>query len=369
MEKIIKQYRDNKDLMIPMIILVAVIGKIILHFILPEKYYYDNYRILATVVDPDYKLAWKGTYEVAADFFRKINILGFTQLYQWSIFLGVIFNSLLLALFSRSKGLDNKQSIFLLMCVGILNIYIFTIGKDAIQVLIFILLFIVIQVEIIPNWLKIPLCFGILYWESTFFRDYYILLAFLFLGVFVGISLVRKLKIKINIKKVVMIIICLYLMIYAVLSIAKVFMPDAYEEVMACKVNTTQLDSSSVIKDKIEHNGNLILYMENYVINSIRMAFPVELLSGGAFYVPFIFFQIFLIYYLIKCIKRMYLIDFKGVLALSIFISYFLGSVLFEPDFGSFVRHEAATFPVLYFIAFRPSAWKEYEQIKECIGE
>lgn len=355
--------------MIPMIILVAIIGKIVLHFILPEKYYYDNYRILATVIDPDYDLAWGGTYEVAADFFRKINFLGLTELSQWSIFFGMIFNSLLVALFSKGKGLDNKQSIFLLMCIGILNIYIFTIGKDAIQVLIFILLFIAIQTNVLPNWIKVPLCFGILYWESTFFRDYYILLAFLFLGVFLGISIVRRLKTKVNVKKVIMIIICLYLMIYAVLSIAKIIMPEAYEEVMACKVNTTQLASTSVIKDKIEHNGNLILYMENYVINSVRMAFPIELLSGGVFYIPFIFFQVFLIYYLIKYIKRIHLIDFKGVLALSIFISYFLGSVLFEPDFGSFVRHEAATFPVLYFIAFRPSAWNEYEQIKEDIGE
>ena len=39
------------------------------------------------------------------------------------------------------------------------------------------------------------------------------------------------------------------------------------------------------------------------------------------------------------------------MVALSCFIAYFLGSVVFEPDFGSWTRHEATTFPILQMMA------------------
>ena len=39
-----------------------------------------------------------------------------------------------------------------------------------------------------------------------------------------------------------------------------------------------------------------------------------------------------------------------AIIALSVFTAYLLGSFIFEPDFGSFVRHEAATFPVLHLM-------------------
>ena len=126
---------------------------------------------------------------------------------------------------------------------------------------------------------------------------------------------------------------------------------------MGCKKGVEVMQANSMIDDKIEHGGNLILYMENYVINSIRMVFPIELIKGGIYYIPFVVFEFFLIYYIRKAIFRLYVMDFKQILALSVFLAYFLGSVLFEPDFGSFVRHEASTFPILYILIFNPDNW------------
>ena len=59
-------------------------------------------------------------------------------------------------------------------------------------------------------------------------------------------------------------------------------------------------------------------------------------------------------------------LDDKSFIGLCIFLAYFLGSVLFEPDFGSFVRHEAATLPVIILMVFNPTMWspKMKEQIK-----
>ena len=50
-------------------------------------------------------------------------------------------------------------------------------------------------------------------------------------------------------------------------------------------------------------------------------------------------------------------LDDKSFIGLCFFLAYFLGSVLFEPDFGSFVRHEAATLPILILMVFNPAMW------------
>ena len=81
------------------------------------------------------------------------------------------------------------------------------------------------------------------------------------------------------------------------------------------------------------------------------MMFPIELLKGGIFYFPFLAFQVLLIYYMYKNISKVHKISNNNVIALSVFIAFFMGSVLFEPDFGSFARHEAAAFPLIILFA------------------
>ena len=356
MKKIEKIYKENVRYMIPLIIVVAFLAKLIQHFYLPAKYYYDNNRILSTINDPRYAGRWGGAYEVAADFFRNINIFHFTTMLQWSIFLGILFNIFFIILFLSNRGLDFKQTIFALMYTGILNIYIYNVGKDTIQLLIFTILFIIINLKI-KNWIKIVGCFFVLFWESTFYRDYYIIIAFFFLCIVLGICFLRKKNVKVGFIKGVMILLILYAVVFVFLGIARESMPEDYDAVMVCKENTTQLGADTTIDDKIAHEGKLLPFMANYVINSFRMAIPYELLKSGIYYLPFVAFEIFLIYYLVKAIFRLYKMDFKQILALSAFIAYFMGSVLFEPDFGSFVRHEAATFPVLYILIFNQDNW------------
>ncbi len=356
MNKVEKTYQENVRYIIPLMILVAFFAKLIEHLYLPAKYFYDSNRILNMINNPKYIYSWGGSYKIAADFFRNINIFHFTTRLQWSICLGIIFNILFIILFIKNKGLDLKQIVFALMYTGILNIYIYNVGKDAIQLLFFILLFIVINLKI-KKAFKIAGCFAVLYWESTFYKNYYIIIAFFFLVLVLGIWFLRKKNVKISFIKGVMIVLILYTVVFAFLGIARETMPEDYDAVMVCKENTTQLGADSVIDDKIEHNGKLSLFMANYIINSLRMAIPIELLKGGIYYLPFVVFEIFLIFYLVKAFFRLYRMDFKQILALSVFIAYFMGSVLFEPDFGSFVRHEASTFPLLYILIFNTDNW------------
>jgi cell division protein FtsW (lipid II flippase) len=98
------------------------------------------------------------------------------------------------------------------------------------------------------------------------------------------------------------------------------------------------------------------------------MLVPVELLTKGMQYIPFLFFQLAVTVYLAGLFVHVDEIeDENQFLALSIFLGYFLASAIFEPDFGSWVRHESATFPVLHLLVMssnqRVSAWKTNAEV------
>ncbi|MFQ9516383.1 MAG: hypothetical protein ACLRZ9_11250 [Eubacterium sp.] len=346
-----KPYIDNRDMLITLAIPISVIAKLIEHLFLPDKYFYDSNRMLGMVLGDKNTYAWGGNYEITADIFRSINIFDFTSLLQWSILIGIIFDILLLISFIRLKGLDMLQSIFAFMCVGLCNIYVFNLGKDIIQFAFFALCFVIISIDRIPTWLKVIGCAAVFYWESTFFRNYYIIMSAFTIGVYAILKVVRQKKIKVNIKKIILIVGILFVLMYMFLNVARVFMPEEYDDILTCKAGTEVMTATTMINDQIDFDTNINLYMLNYIINSVRMLFPIELLTGGVFYIPFLAFQILLFLYTYKNIRNIHKISEKNVVALCVFIAFFMGSVLFEPDFGSFARHEAAAFPIIILFA------------------
>lgn len=351
MEKMNRYLRDNRDTCIMLVIPIAIIAKLIEHLFLPGKYFFDSNRMLNMMLDKDYESAWEGSYRVTVNIFTKIDFFHFTTLLQWSILLGLVFNIIAIFMLKRVKGMNFGQCIFTLMSIGLCNIYIFNLGKDIIQFTLFFMCFAAISIKSIPNMMKVIICVGIFYWESTFFRNYYIIIAFFIFAIYMIFKVARVRKVKLNLVKILMTIIVLYAFVYLFLNVARVAMPSDYQEILKCKESSTQIGASSVIDDKIDFGQNVNLYMANYIINSLRMVFPIELVNEGAFYLPFLLFQIMLLYYIVANIKNMHAITEKNVIALSCFLAYFMGSVLFEPDFGSFARHEAATFPVILLFA------------------
>lgn len=347
-----KNFIENKNTIIMLIMPVAIVAKLIEHIFLPGKYFYDSSRILNTSLEGMIEgYSWGGNYEFTANIFAKLNIFHFTTLVQWSILIGLIFNVILVSIFIKVKGLDMMQSIFALMCAGLCNIYVFNIGKDIVQFFLFFLCFVIISFDRISIWIRALGVALIFYWESTFFRNYYIIMAAFTIGIFIILKIIKEKKININIKKIMFVVCILYSMMYVFLSIAKYFMPKEWNEILICKAGTDVMTASSMIYDRIDFGTNINLYMLNYIINSVRMMFPFELLSGGVFYLPFFVFQVLLIYYMYRNIKKIHVISNKNILALSTFMAFFMGSVLFEPDFGSFARHEAAAFPIIILFA------------------
>ena len=69
-QKIRQSNRDTTLILMP---IVAIIGKLIQFFILPDKYFYDSSR-MQSMMNKDGKMqAWGDAYETVVDIFRKIN--------------------------------------------------------------------------------------------------------------------------------------------------------------------------------------------------------------------------------------------------------------------------------------------------------
>lgn len=353
------KYKTNKMIAIVILIPLTIICKILQFTVLPGKYFYDSGRMLSMSTGSNTMQAWGGAYEIVADLFREINILNFTTLQEWAYSLAFIFGIVLIMMLSRIDEPDNLQLFFIICSIGLLNVYIFNISKDVIQYGIFFLMYLVIINKRIPKILKIIGCFFIFYWESTFFRSYYILMGALFIILYGIIKVIQRKNKPINKNEVIKIIIIIFITMFLLVYFSQFISYEDYQTLINVRYSVPNPGAVSAINNLIDDRGNLALYMVNYVINAVRMMFPVELLLNGPFYAPFVIYQIMILYYLVLTIKSLNKNTNEiVVLALSAFLGYLLVSFTFEPDFGSFVRHEASTFPILHLMALRKENYR-----------
>ncbi|NMM97695.1 hypothetical protein [Bifidobacterium olomucense] len=336
--------------------LVMVVAKLMVAFVLPPKYFYDNNRILAMSTGQSSPLAaWGGSYRIAADLFAAINVFDIDTMIGWSVSMGVIFTVVMLWLMLRADAPDMAQLMFLLATVGLLNIYVFTIGKDIIQFMVFLAVYLVLTMPIRRTAVRIVLAAVILYAESLFFRAYYVLIAALVLAVYAILFAFRAKKQRLGSAHVAAIIALMIASVGVMLAVSARVMPADYAQVMTLRDGYDQVmdgnaDSSTYIRNLVPGEG-LPVFMVNYVINALRMMVPVELAMRGAYYLPFFVFQLMVSAYLVNLLRQVNEIrDPALLLALCVFLGYVLASFIFEPDFGSWTRHEAATFPVLHLL-------------------
>ena len=360
--------KTNKMTALVMLIPLTIMCKILQFTILPDKYFYDSSRMLSMSTGSNTMKEWGDAYEIVADLFRELNILNFTTLQEWAYTLAFIFGLILIFMITRADEPDKLQLFFIFCSIGLLNIYIFNISKDIIQYGIFFLMYLVMINKRIPNFIKVIGCFLIFYWESTFFRSYYILMGVLFVILYGIIKVIQRKNKPINRRELAGIMIIIFIIMFLLIYFSQFLSYEDYERLINVRYAVPNEGAVSSISNWIDDRGNLALYMVNYAINSLRMMFPVELLLNGPFYAPFVIYQIIILYYFVLTIKDLDKDTSEtAVLALSAFLGYLLVSFTFEPDFGSFVRHEAATFPVLHLLVLRKENYKRTNKGGELI--
>lgn len=292
-----------------------------------------------------------GAGERTVRIFKNINFFQLTTYEGFEIYITILWNIiLLLIMFSLRKKLNIMQAIFLVLTILVLNIFNFNLAKEPVQMLYFILMYVVITSKSLKDSFKYALCFGILYLASTTFRDYYILIALFMLGASWICKTFVLVKDKLKIYDILIIIMALGIGYFLLLTIAKTAMPEEYAELV--HVRTRETEAKSDIGNWItSDDSNLVLFTLDYLIMLVRMMVPFELLSFGPKYWPYVAYQVMITFYVMMALKNIKKNHKSKNVALYVYLGFLCGSATFEPDFGSWVRHEAAIAPILFIIA------------------
>lgn len=332
----IKTRELTKGLAFCIFILVVIAAKFLLLKILPSKYLFDSNHII-DICNGANGYGDKA-YEFTASIFTPlVKLLHINNAKTGSIILGVILNPILLLVMYKKLPWNinfiDCILISLLLLLLLLNVYVFNISKDLVQFVIdLIALFFIkkIKNQRIQT-LFVSLTF-ILF--SFIFRSYLAIIGILYLYI--------KIFNNKHIDKKVFLLItaCLFITITAYLFYCN---NSLFNSIFNSRDNTNKyrLDSENaqtIINNLINKKG-CIFEILNYVINLIRLIFPVELiLRGNVLYLLFLIFNIltFITIYLQRDkIKKDNILNS----IFTLFISFIFVFALFEPDFGSFLRH------------------------------
>lgn len=283
--------------------------------------------------------------------FKNINLFNLTTYIGFEVYITIIWNVILLVIiFTLRKKLDAIQAIFLVLTILVLNIFDFNLAKEPVQMLYFVLMYIVITSKYLKNGFKYCLCFGILYFASATYRDYYILIALFMLVASWICKTFILMKDKIKINDIIAVIVALGVCYFALLTIAKIAMPEEYTELVT--VRTRDTEARTDIGNWItSSDSNLVLFTLDYLLMLVRMMIPIELITFGPKYWAYVVYQVVITFYVIMSLKNIKKNNKAKNVALYVYLGFLCGSATFEPDFGSWVRHEAAIAPVLFILA------------------
>lgn len=323
---------------------------------LPDKYFYDSNKILALMRTVDTISMSGDSYNNTALLFKSINFLKLTSLLQWSIVISLIVNIFLAIYFLRVRIEKNSDLIISYCFLGLLNLYVFNLSKEIIQFIFFSVMYCVIAGKFSNN-KKCIVVFSMFVLESVFFRSYYILIGTFFVAIYFLFSkvLMSNKNRKIRITQIVAIA---AIGLYLFLILCELIMPNEYMKLLAIRNRLTisrigDESAQTLILNLIDSGNNKLLFLLNYFINFLRIMFPVELLPKGLYYWIFCFFQFLCTFKLINCVRNYHNLSENDKLCLFVMAAYCITGAFFEPDFGSFVRHEAATAPILFTLMIK----------------
>ena len=278
-------------------------------------------------------------------FFQIFRFLGLTTFYDYEILITIIWNLLLVGIIVKLKPkITIPEFIFLCMAIAVLNIWDFCLSKEPLQMLLFTIIFAIMTIKTKNDKFKFAISLFIIFLSCFIYRNYYIgIILFALANYILFEKIILKVK-KIKIKHIILVMTVYGLLFSLILTLSKTLAPDIYQQLTYLNTNSTtaKTDISGIF-----NSTNLFLGSIDYILLIIRLLFPIELINFGVKYCLYIIYQLLISVFLIKSILKMKSNSKTVNYAIFLFLGYLLVSALFEPDFGSWVRHEATTLPLL----------------------
>ena len=240
-----KKYLNKQSLYVGML-LSMILGKIVRHTIMYRTLVVPGIGwSLVEIVNggrAKFGLTFSGTEinEAASNatlnacyFFSKLNFLHVaSSYYGYEILISIVFNIVLFVLFRRLKWLYTVgESMFIFASVAVLNIFVFCLAKEPVQMIYFIIMFYILKGKGQRN-KKIAVAFLVYVLCAVTYRNYYVLMAvFLLYFYFVLDFLLVRTK-RVKIWHIILIIAGLFLFHLAFMAAVKVVSPTNYNELV-----------------------------------------------------------------------------------------------------------------------------------------
>jgi hypothetical protein len=316
---------------------ILFIIKLNLKEVLATKYFYDSNKILE-IMKLDSNINDKA-FDFAANFYNFFNVF---NIYDWSLW-AIVLNFLtiiitLLYIFVERIPKINLLLIFwLLASFFLLQVYVTHVSKEWIT-FIFTLLLVTILKTFENKRLFFVLGFAIFIY-TYFFRTYFGLV-FLYFCIFFLFFNYKKSRIWI-----------ILLLILGLFTIPNKYLFDIFY--IRHDLNLFRMDSidaQTMILDIFISNNNFIMFF-NYLLNSFRILIPLEIIfiSFDIKYVAFTLYILFNSYIIFCNLKNYKKLSNKQQNVLILLLSIIFVHSIFEPDFGSYIRHFVSYFFVIYF--------------------
>ena len=346
----IKTDRENKRFIIGIWILICAAAKFVQMNLLSAKYSYDGERILLEA-STGYRSGDKG-FDTASNFFAFMNKIFFFRSYKsWALFLGIVGSIILIYfIYDSMVNLYILEFIFLSCSLFLMNIYIFNAGKEIIQILIMIPIVYILKSKYKTK-TKIIVIVSSFLCIAYFLRVYFLLTAIIFCVVYKTFLDSFNQKKKRFWRNIIIIFSIGLLSLYFI----KIYMPYIYDILFQTRNELNQYrigseDANTIIVNIIEDDGTIITFTLNFIINIFRIMFPVSVIRQGMSQFLFFLYQIILSGKLLILFNNFSKEEQSedAFISLSMLLAYFIVAVLFEPDYGSVIRHEMAMFPIMY---------------------
>lgn len=335
-----------------LIVFISILSIIIKSTLFTDNFFYTGILLLdwLKLGAPAYATIPNGHYD-GLYLFYYIDFFNIDSLLGWNIYISIIFFFINLKILGDIHKISLNK--FVLILISLILWYLFSAGltKEVIQTLFYIIIYYVINDKIFIKTKKMKVLIGsiILFISSIIFRPYYILIAIFSIIIYAVNSYLKEKRITSFLYYFYSLI--LYLVIIGMfLKIISIIMPIEYSTITELRTSVGRLllgERVDSFIDNIFIGDGLLIYMLNYITIYFRLLFPLELLTGKSYYLLFIMYQLCFSYYYIKSIFQINKLNDIKYISVIFITSFILVSVMFEPDFGSWVRHQSVCYVLL----------------------
>ncbi len=308
--------------------------------IFPEKYFFDSLTLQYAIEHP-VRERLDPSFSNTAKFYRIFHIDKYVvaPLLALIAYFFVIFK-----LFKNYsiKGISFFAYILIIMYSAIAMVYLATFSKDLLLFLIIVVPFVYFEKRFLIFWSF----FVIVY--AYFFRNYWFITIALFW--FMKLFIINKPK------RLIFFIPLFYLAVNFVYNYVFGVPISMIREIANID---RDLDSGQTVIKTFIQGDNVLAITLNNIVTLLFLVIPIPLLLlGRPFYVILtfiitIFFYNFLKFYF----KEHKLKEYENVF--SFVISFMIVQSLFEPDYGSFVRHLSPLYPFIFLCIAKNTKWKQ----------